>query len=162
MNTAAIGRRAWQLYRVLVTLIAVACVVQIFLAGRGVFGIRGDASLDDQSSLDPHRVLGNAISVAALVAFILVLVIWDRRLLLWTLVMALLQYKKRVPYARRRPRPAGDGGCEQRVGRRLPRDQRAGGVRDLGDARPPGLAPPGRGRTGRLRILRLEIGAKDT
>jgi len=64
VNTAAIGRRAWQLYRVLVTLIAVAC--------------------------DPHRVLGNAISVAALVAFILVLVIWDRRLLLWTLVMALL------------------------------------------------------------------------
>jgi len=90
VNTAAIGRRAWQLYRMLVTLIAVSCVVQIFLAGRGVFGIRGDASLDDQSSLDPHRVLGNAISVAALVAFILVLVIWDRRLLLWTLVMAVL------------------------------------------------------------------------
>lgn len=90
MNTAAIGRRAWQLYRVLVTLIALACLAQLFLAGRGVFGIRGDASLDDQSSLDPHRALGNAISVAALVAFVLVLVIWDRRLLLWTFVMALL------------------------------------------------------------------------
>jgi hypothetical protein len=90
VNTAAIGRRAWQLYRVLVTLIALACVAQFFLAGRGVFGIGGDASLDDQSSLDPHRALGNAISVAALVAFVLVLVIWDKRLLLWTFVMALL------------------------------------------------------------------------
>ena len=79
MNTAAIGRRAWQLYRVLVTLIAIACVVQIFLAGRGVFGIRGDAALDDQTSLDPHRVLGNAISIAALVAFVLALVIWVQR-----------------------------------------------------------------------------------
>src|SRR5205085_9930778 len=90
VNTAAIGRRAWQLYRVLVTLIALACVAQIFLAGRGVFGIRGDASLDDQSSLDPHRALGNAISVAALVAVIIVLVIWVRLFLLWTVEMPLL------------------------------------------------------------------------
>ena len=90
MNPAAIGRRAWQLYRLLITLIALACVVQIYLAGRGVFGIRGDAPLDDQSSLDPHRVLGNAISVAALVAVVLAVVLWDKRLVLWTVVMAVL------------------------------------------------------------------------
>jgi len=98
VNTAAIGRRAWQLYRVLVTLIALACLAQLFLAGRGVFGIRGDASLDDQSSLDPHRALGNVISVAALV----------------------------------------------------------------GGDHAPRVAPPRHGRSSRLRIFRLEIGAKDT
>jgi hypothetical protein len=90
VNPVAIGRRAWQLYRLLVTLIALACVVQIFLAGRGVFGIRGDAALDDQSSLDPHRVLGSVISVAALVGVVLAVVLWDLRLVLWTVVMAVL------------------------------------------------------------------------
>jgi len=131
VNTAAIGRRAWQLYRVLVTLIAVACVVQIFLAGRGVFGIRGDASLDDQSSLDPHRVLGNAISVAALVAFILVLVIWDRRLLLWTL-----------DGVARRGRPARHGNGSTSVARGPASRQRRRDPGDLGLARASRVAPP--------------------
>jgi hypothetical protein len=90
VNHAVIGRRAWQLYRLLITLIALACVVQIFLAGRGVFGIHGDAPLDDQSSLDPHRALGNAITVAALVTVVLAIVLWDLRLVLWTVVMAVL------------------------------------------------------------------------
>jgi hypothetical protein len=90
VNPAAIGRRAWQLYRLLVTLIALACVAQIFLAGRGVFGIRGDAALEDQSSLDPHRALGTVIWVAALVAVVLAVVLWDLRLVLWTVVLAVL------------------------------------------------------------------------
>jgi len=90
VNPAAIGRRAWQLYRLLITLIALACVVQIFLAGRGVFAIHGDAALDDQSSLDPHRALGNVIAVATLVAVVLAVVLWDRRLVLSTVVMAVL------------------------------------------------------------------------
>jgi len=90
VNHAVIGRRAWQLYRLLITLIALACVVQIFLAGRGVFGIHGDDPLDEQSSLDPHRALGNAITVAALVVVVLAVVLWDLRLVLWTVVMAVL------------------------------------------------------------------------
>jgi hypothetical protein len=90
VNAEAIGRRAWQLYRLLVTLIALACVAQVYLAGRGVFGINGDASLGDQSSLDPHRVLGNVIAVAALVAVVLAVVLWNLRLVLWTVVLAVL------------------------------------------------------------------------
>jgi hypothetical protein len=81
---------AYQIYRVLIALIAVACVVQIFLAGRGVFGIHGATKLDDQSSLDPHRNLGEIIGIACLVVFILALIMWNKRLIIWTFVLALL------------------------------------------------------------------------
>ena len=87
---AAARRIAWQLYRVLIALIAIACVVQIFLAGRGVFGIHGSASLDDQSSLNAHRDLGEIIGIAAIVVLILALIMWDKRLILWTFILALL------------------------------------------------------------------------
>jgi len=77
-------------FRFLATLIALACVVQIYLAGRGVFGIRGATKLDDQKSLDPHRVLGEIIGVAAVLLFLLALVMWDRNLIRWTLLLAVL------------------------------------------------------------------------
>jgi uncharacterized protein DUF6220 len=79
---------AYQLYRVLIALIAIGCVVQIFLAGRGVFGIHGAASLDDQKSLDAHRALGNLISLVAVVTFLVALLMWNKRLILWTLLLA--------------------------------------------------------------------------
>jgi hypothetical protein len=85
-----VGKRAWQVYRVVISLIALACVVQIYLAGRGVFGIKGSASIGDQSSFDPHRTLGNIIGVAAIAAFILALVLWDMNLVVWTLILAVL------------------------------------------------------------------------
>jgi hypothetical protein len=86
----AARKGAYALYRVLIGLVAVACVVQLFLAGRGVFGIRGAAKLDDQSSLDPHRALGNLIAAVTVVLFLLALVMWDKRLIAWTFVLALL------------------------------------------------------------------------
>ena len=85
-----VGRRAWQLFRVLIALIALACIAQVFLAGRGVFGISSGDSLGDQSSFDPHRVLGNAISVAAIIAFVLAVVIWQKGIVFATFVLALL------------------------------------------------------------------------
>jgi hypothetical protein len=87
---AEVGKRAWQLYRLVIVLIALACVVQFFLAGRGVFGIHGDAKLGDQSSFDAHRLLGNAIAVAILVAVVLAVVLWDKWLILWTVILAVL------------------------------------------------------------------------
>jgi hypothetical protein len=87
---AAVRTWATFLFRILVTLTAIAGVVQIFLAGRGVFGIHGAAKLDDQKSLDPHRALGEAIGVATVVLFLLALVIWDKRLIGWTALMAVL------------------------------------------------------------------------
>jgi len=80
----------FQIYRVLIALIAVACVVQIFLAGRGVFGIHGSASLDDQHSLNAHRDLGEVIALGTILVFVCALVIWNRRLIVWTLILALL------------------------------------------------------------------------
>jgi len=78
------------LFRIVVTLTALAGVVQIFIAGRGVFGIRGAAKLDDQSSLDPHRALGEIIGIATIVLLVLALIMWDKRLIAWTLAMAVL------------------------------------------------------------------------
>ena len=86
----AARRIAWQIYRVLIALIAIACLIQIFLAGRGVFGIHGTASLDDQSSLDAHRNLGEIIGIATIVVLVLALIMWDKRLILWTFILALL------------------------------------------------------------------------
>ena len=77
-------------YRVTVAVVAVACVVQIFLAGRGVFGIHGATKLDDQKSLDAHRAFGELIGLATILMFILALVIWNKRLIVWTFVLALL------------------------------------------------------------------------
>jgi hypothetical protein len=55
-----------------------------------VFGVHGAAKLDDQKSLDPHRALGDAIGVAAVILFLLALIMWDMRLIRWTLLMAVL------------------------------------------------------------------------
>jgi hypothetical protein len=76
---AEVGKRAWQLYRLVISLIALGCVVQFYLAGRGVFGIHGGAKLGDQASFDAHRLLGNVIAGAALVAVVLAVVLWDAR-----------------------------------------------------------------------------------
>lgn len=87
---------AFQLYRVLVALFFVACIVQIFLAGRGVFGIRTSshvqpgAFFDHQKSLDPHRALGGILSLAAVLLLILVLVAWNKALLPWVFLLAVL------------------------------------------------------------------------
>jgi hypothetical protein len=85
-----VRRGAYQVYRVLIALIAAACVVQIFLAGRGVFAIHGGASLDDQKSLNAHRDLGEIIGIGTIVVFLLALVLRNKRLIVWTFVLALL------------------------------------------------------------------------
>jgi hypothetical protein len=62
---SSIQRGAYALYRYLVVMFAAGCVVQIFLAGRGVFGIRSSSTpktvnkfFDDQASLDPQATSG--------------------------------------------------------------------------------------------------------
>ncbi len=86
-----IQRGAYQVYRVLIGAVAAACVVQIFLAGRGVFGITPGKKLDDQSSLDPHRALGEIIGLAAILAFLCALVAWrNRRLIGETFALAFM------------------------------------------------------------------------
>jgi hypothetical protein len=94
---SSIQRGAFTLYRYLIVLFAGACVVQVFLAGRGVFGIRPAPSgqsvaefFDHQKSLDPHRMLGDILGIVAVVMLAAALVAWrDRRLIAWTLGLAI-------------------------------------------------------------------------
>jgi len=57
----------------LVTLFFVGVLVQVFLAGVGAFGELGDhvTKLEDASSFDPHRALGNILGGLALILLIL-------------------------------------------------------------------------------------------
>jgi hypothetical protein len=82
---------AFQVWRVLVALIAAACVVQIFLAGRGAFGVHGAVKLDDQKSFDPHRALGEVIGLLAVLAFLAALAYWrDKRIIGLTFLLAFM------------------------------------------------------------------------
>lgn len=88
---SGLQKGAFQVWRVLVALIAAACVVQIFLAGRGAFGIHGSAKLDDQKSFDPHRALGEIIGLLAVLAFLAALVAWrNKRLIGITFALAVM------------------------------------------------------------------------
>jgi hypothetical protein len=88
---SGVQRGGYQVWRVLVALIAAACVVQIFLAGRGAFGIHGAVKLDDQKSFDPHRALGEIIGLLAVLAFLAALVAWRDKQLIWvTFVLAVM------------------------------------------------------------------------
>jgi Mn2+/Fe2+ NRAMP family transporter len=100
---------AWQIYRVLIAVTAAACVVQIFLAGRGVFGIHGSTKLDDQKSLDAHRVFGEIIGIGTLVVFVLALIMCNKRLIIWTFVLALLA--EVVQHATATPSHRGSAAC---------------------------------------------------
>ncbi len=88
---SGLQKGAYQIWRVLVALIAVACVVQIFLAGRGAFGVHGAAELDDQKSFDPHRALGEVIGLLAVLAFLAALIAWRNKRIIWlTLALAVM------------------------------------------------------------------------
>jgi Mn2+/Fe2+ NRAMP family transporter len=78
-------------WRFLIALIAAACVVQIFLAGRGAFGVHGSAKLDDQKSFDPHRALGEIIGLLAVLALLAAIAHWrDKRLIGVTFALAFM------------------------------------------------------------------------
>ena len=80
---AGIRRGAVAVLRYYVPLFIVAVIVQIFLAGEGIFGIKGGPELDDQKTLDPHRALGYILAEpAALILLVLALLAWfpDRRM----------------------------------------------------------------------------------
>jgi hypothetical protein len=84
-------RGSYQVWRALVALIALACVVQIFLAGRGAFGIHEGAKLSDQKSFDPHRALGEIIGLLTVLAFLAALVAWRDKQVIWmTLALAVM------------------------------------------------------------------------
>jgi hypothetical protein len=55
---AAVRRGSAAVMRFYVPVLVLAVIVQIFLAGEGIFGIKAGPELDDQNTLDPHRAFG--------------------------------------------------------------------------------------------------------
>jgi hypothetical protein len=55
---AGVRRSAAAVHKYLVALTGLAILVQIFLAGEGIFRIQGVDQLDDAKTLDAHRALG--------------------------------------------------------------------------------------------------------
>ena len=75
---AGVRRGARAVLKYFVALYIVAVIVQIFLAGEGIFGAEGSPTEDDQSeTLDPHRALGWIITEPlALLLLIVALLAW--------------------------------------------------------------------------------------
>lgn len=77
-------------YAYIASLFMLGVFVQFFLAGVGVFGDHS-AKVQDASSLDPHRALGDILGAIALILLILALVTHESgKTMLWTFVLALL------------------------------------------------------------------------
>jgi hypothetical protein len=61
----------------LAALMSLLVVLQIFLAGEGIFGLKNVVKLSDAKTLDAHRVLGDLLSVPlALLLLIVALLAW--------------------------------------------------------------------------------------
>ncbi|HEX6761518.1 MAG TPA: hypothetical protein VF094_01830 [Gaiellaceae bacterium] len=62
----------------LAPLFVIGIVVQIFLAGEGIFGLKNVKKLDDAKTLDPHRGLGFFLTIpGALLLLIVALLAWS-------------------------------------------------------------------------------------
>ena len=75
---AGVRRGARAVLKYFIPLYIIAVIIQIFLAGEGIFGAEGSVTEDDQSTtLDPHRALGWIITEpVALLLLITALLAW--------------------------------------------------------------------------------------
>jgi len=70
---AGVRRGARAVLKYFIALYIVAVIIQVFLAGEGIFGAEGSPTDDDQSTtLDPHRGLGWFLTMP--IAFLLLIV----------------------------------------------------------------------------------------
>lgn len=77
-------------YGYLAALFVLGVLVQVFLAGVGVFGINA-RKVANASSFDPHRAWGSVLMVFAIVLLIVALAAWQSRgTVIGTFVLALL------------------------------------------------------------------------
>jgi hypothetical protein len=94
---AAVRRGAWVGLKYVTTLFFLGVIAQFFLVGVGLFGMKDGATIDNASSLDPHRGFGFILADGgALLMLVLVLLAWPtpRKLLgAWILlgVLAFVQ-----------------------------------------------------------------------
>ena len=81
---AGVRRGAGVVLRYLTPLFLIAILVQIFLAGSGIFGIEEGETVDEASSLDLHRDFGWTFSHLGGLLLLLVALLWwprNKRLL---------------------------------------------------------------------------------
>ena len=85
------ARRAVDMaYGYLAAFFVVGVLVQVYLAGIGIFGINS-TKVANATSLDPHRAWGTVLMVLSLILLILALIAWaSRTTVIWTFVLALL------------------------------------------------------------------------
>jgi hypothetical protein len=77
----AVRRGAAVLQRYLVTLFFIGVVVQFFLVGYGLFGMKHGATIDDAHSLNAHRDFGFILSdFGSALILITTLIAWQRPL----------------------------------------------------------------------------------
>lgn len=91
-----VGRAIMKYY---VPLFVVAVIVQIFLAGEGIFGIKSGPALDDQKTLDAHRGLGFILTMpAAFLLLVFALLAWfeDRRMRWISIILPFLIFAQQL------------------------------------------------------------------
>ena len=87
---AGARRAADVAYGYLAALFVLGVVVQVYLAGIGIFGINS-AKVATATSLNPHRAWGTVLMVVSLILFLLALLAWaSGGTVLWTFLLALL------------------------------------------------------------------------
>jgi len=78
------------IYSYLAAFFVLGVLVQVFLAGVGVFGINA-SKVANASSFDPHRAWGSVLMAIAFVLLILALIAWaSRATVIGTFVLAVL------------------------------------------------------------------------
>src|SRR5690348_15937203 len=78
---AAVRRGAWVGLKYVTTVFLIGVIVQFFLVGYGLFGMKHGATIDDAKSLDAHRGVGFLIvEFVGGVLLIATLVAWQKPL----------------------------------------------------------------------------------
>jgi len=96
---AAVRRVAWVGLKYVTTLFFVGVVVQFFLVGYGLFGMKDGATIDNADSLNAHRAFGFILGDGgAILLLVLALLAWPtpRKLLGGWILLAVLAFVQPV------------------------------------------------------------------
>jgi hypothetical protein len=92
---AAVRRGAWLGLKYVTSLFFLGVIIQFFLVGEGLFGMKDGATIDNANSLNAHRDFGFILSdVGAILFLILALLAWPtpRKLLGAWILLAVLAF----------------------------------------------------------------------
>jgi hypothetical protein len=96
---ASVRRGAGAFIKYFLPLLVLLVVVEVFLAGWGIFGIESGETVDDAGTLENHRGFGHMLGTFGGVLLLLSSLLWwprDKRLLGWLLAAAVLLFVQTV------------------------------------------------------------------